>query len=969
MEIHGIRPGLVVCLLLRGVARAEEFPKPYSPPCTERESTFEFTEKPAVKALGSDRHEIAFAVKGYCDVTVGLVDPEGRVVRHLGAGVLGANAPAPFQKNSLKQTIYWNGKDDLDAYVREPDKLRVRVSLGLKPVFDRLVGSSDPRNFPGRILGFAVDPDGVYVFSKARIVYLRKFDHDAKYVQSLVPPPASLPESGLGGRTSIEYEAGRRSHHGPFVMQDMGFNGNCVPGLDDDGITSLQPAVVRKRIYFCNGGSDFHRKSPSTLHYLQTDGSTTADGLGGRKFIAWESRHEQQRFAASPDGKWVYMVGLGGGQGNAPLVVRFAVDDNEPAQPFIGKAEGKGARRTFAPGNDGQSLNQPTGIDCDAAGRLYVADAYNHRVQIFSPDGQYLKTIPAPGVSLVQVHRKSGAIYVLHRGTVRGRSVGRLTKFPAFDKPEEEFHVDHVRASALALDSWTPRPRLWMNGCIRDIGDSERAPELNNVTVWEEDGKGLKPIADFDAEVSKSAGEEYTGRWSGSVFDHVNCDPVREQLYFRAFRDNPWVFDLKTGRRAGRTRMAGPVNDIAFDKRGYLHVHLDPGFYMPGVVRLDPAQRSPATDHLDGRVFRKYEDLTDLKEVPYDYGIELSAPQKRGWRGGLPVKDQPGAKYFQDGFGADMKGNLAVQSNIYYIPKMEEETLNAVFLGPKVRVARGGTWFRDSDPYQQYLRSIREKEKLGEEVYFIRRLPGIPLSGGTVWTFQASGERKQECAVIASKLVVGLQMDEDGFLYLGNDSARLFQGKPFLFQRGGNMGTNELISPYNRTPVTYTVLKTRPENVRWLMRKPAIPMDPPPQRPTDLVSFGPFGAPETDGGEMWVDGAEWLYAGLSPAVPAGCTCPATRFHLDWYKRCYVPEAYRRSIGILDTNGNLILHLGRYGTLDDALAMKPGTEDIALTLPRFVSGTDNYLAFDDWGERLVVLKLAYRQEEQAAIAAP
>jgi hypothetical protein len=36
------------------------------------------------------------------------------------------------------------------------------------------------------------------------------------------------------------------------------------------------------------------------------------------------------------------------------------------------------------------------------------------------------------------------------------------------------------------------------------------------------------------------------------------------------------------------------------------------------------------------------------------------------------------------------------------------------------------------------------------------------------------------------------------------------------------------------------------------------------------------------------------------------------------------------------------------------------------LSRFVSATDNYLVFDDWGERLVVLKLAYHAEETVGI---
>ena len=53
----------------------------------------------------------------------------------------------------------------------------------------------------------------------------------------------------------------------------------------------------------------------------------------------------------------------------------------------------------------------------------------------------------------------------------------------------------------------------------------------------------------------------------------------------------------------------------------------------------------------------------------------------------------------------------------------------------------------------------------------------------------------------------------------------------------------------------------------------------------------------------------------------GCSCPSSRFHLDWHKRCYVPEAYRHTIGIVDTNGNLVYRFGRFGNLDDALKMK------------------------------------------------
>jgi hypothetical protein len=84
-----------------------------------------------------------------------------------------------------------------------------------------------------------------------------------------------------------------------------------------------------------------------------------------------------------------------------------------------------------------------------------------------------------------------------------------------------------------------------------------------------------------------------------------------------------------------------------------------------------------------------------------------------------------------------------------------------------------------------------------------------------------------------------------------------------------------------------------------------------------------------------------------------------RASLDWYKRSFIPECYRHSVGVLDTNGNLICHVGRYGNRDSG-------KTIAMTRGAFVSATDNYLCISDWGHRIIVAKLAYHAEESIAI---
>ncbi|MGQ9663550.1 MAG: hypothetical protein ACUVWX_14655 [Kiritimatiellia bacterium] len=56
-----------------------------------------FTERPFARVEG-DKVVIRFAVNTPTDVAVLVRNEEGRPVRHLAAGLLGANAPEPLQK-------------------------------------------------------------------------------------------------------------------------------------------------------------------------------------------------------------------------------------------------------------------------------------------------------------------------------------------------------------------------------------------------------------------------------------------------------------------------------------------------------------------------------------------------------------------------------------------------------------------------------------------------------------------------------------------------------------------------------------------------------------------------------------------------------------------------------------------------------------------------------------------------------
>ena len=53
-------------------------------------------------------------------MAVTVEDAQGKIIRHLAAGVLGKNPPEPLQPNSLAQSLTWDGKDDFgNIYYRD----------------------------------------------------------------------------------------------------------------------------------------------------------------------------------------------------------------------------------------------------------------------------------------------------------------------------------------------------------------------------------------------------------------------------------------------------------------------------------------------------------------------------------------------------------------------------------------------------------------------------------------------------------------------------------------------------------------------------------------------------------------------------------------------------------------------------------------------------------------------------------
>jgi len=125
-----------VCMMVAGSTAPAET---YEAPVDVRETAEgRFTLKPQTEKVG-ETLKIRFAVSAPTDVEVAILDAGGNVVRHLAAGLLGEHAPAPLQKNSLKQELTWDGKDDAGKPV---EAARVRVRLRLETELEKYLGRS-----------------------------------------------------------------------------------------------------------------------------------------------------------------------------------------------------------------------------------------------------------------------------------------------------------------------------------------------------------------------------------------------------------------------------------------------------------------------------------------------------------------------------------------------------------------------------------------------------------------------------------------------------------------------------------------------------------------------------------------------------------------------------------------------------------------------------------------------------------
>ena len=925
-------PGAGAVLLIAGAALAIDMDRLK----VQRKEVFAFTEGPTV-TRSADTVTVTFAAKDYCDATVAIEEassaekgtgtsvarrspsPFPRIVRHLASGVLGPNAPAPFTKNALRQTVVWDGKDDRGRYIEDKDRITVRISLGLMPQFERSLFYSPYKRFGRGSLLMDAGPEGVYVYEQNGDETIRLFNHQGNYVRSVYPFPADRVDRVKMPRLTFPDGLTVPAKRGHFLMT-MLTGPESGPTADTMHISSESVAMTIRNGRIALTGVRLNR--------MATDGTSGGLALyGPRTDVMPRDKYSKKPrgVAFSPDTASLYLTRVEWLQRRSwspvsdPVwqhcVYRMAYAKDEAPTVFLGEARKRGKNQAH--------FDHPADVAVDAEGRIYVADHLNDRVQVFGPDGTFLKTISVDGPALVRIHAKTREVYVfswfLSREIAAPQAekikpaLTRFGPFPGFERrailplplrryaTHGSWSAEHGFQYRVALDSWSEPTRIWM------VLQGGGYPE-----VFEERKEGLVQVRDL-LKNAKESGVRLSQAPSG-----------RQRLYVDPHDGALFLAEGDCGTGKAFTRF----------------VRIDPETGRCRIVEL-PFSASDAAFAPDGHVYLRtgsvvgrYDPARDWTEVPFDYG------------------ENGGAHYNWDAKGASLKGGLRLPSS--------KTNPNWHHGGMDVN-ARGDLLVTCYNSNSSAIRASRRQQaqRMKEPAVPYRALlyPGRWNSGLELHVFDPYGRVKHRDILRGQPAIwSGATLDVQGNVYVNVAASRMVDGRPYYRVIG---------HPFAKVG---TLIKFKPGAGKFTRPGGAgVPIRLG-KRPTEPMHLHGF----------WVEGAEWFYPGVGRAISWSCSCANSRFVTDYYARSFAPEYDRFSVAVLDTNGNLIARIGKYGNVEDGKPLVPaggppharsiGGDEVALFDACYVAThTDRRLFVADAGNaRIVSVRLQYHTTERAAL---
>ena len=564
--------------------------------------------KPTIEKSG-EQVRINFALALASDVEVSVIGADGKVVRHLAAGVLGGKTPPPEPLVAgLAQNLVWDRRDDFGKPVADgPSRIRIRAGTGVK--LGRTIAGSP--YLISDVKDLATDTEGnLYVLNQNfgyGTHYIQVFSADGKYLRTIMPFPANLPKESVAAFARWDEEENR-----PVPINMLDVYGSFFPvasGMPPE--IKMIPAVTSEvGLLLCS----------TSVYRLDRDGGTAGRPFKlsalfgpertypGRKYLPSATQFLQVRMfvAVSPDGKQLYACGpcAKGKDANWPVggLYSMKLDGKSQLEPFttLDMPEGWEKKITGAP--DPYPLQPITGLAVDAGGRIYVADRVNDQVVILDSAAKKLGAIPVPYPNWVAVHPQTGEIYVQTVEAVKAhqRKLG-LRKFSGWQEPKEVARLDlgvfDSAGGSAALSVCGKRTVVWLGGILSGGFRVGRG----DVTCYEDRGNSFVATVKLLEKDPAALGN----------LDTIAVDPANEDVYVNDDFSEMYRFNGLTGEGGNlkSVRKDFYATDLAVGPDGLLYVRSGSGYSGP-FERLDrnlkPAPYASGTNLLSKYIYSRY---------------------------------------------------------------------------------------------------------------------------------------------------------------------------------------------------------------------------------------------------------------------------------------------------------------------------------------------------------------------------
>ncbi|MBL8025806.1 MAG: hypothetical protein JNL74_05315 [Fibrobacteres bacterium] len=855
---------------------------------TQLFAALQFANEPVITVNPSGGYFVEFQVNENIDVEVSIVDTvKKQVVRRLGAGVLGSNAPAPFALNALSQKITWDGKDDAGQNVTINSCI-ARVRAGMLVALDKIVGQNDYLFFRA-IQGLALDSAGnLYAFGPfpwlahhgTSGMTLRRYSRSGEYDRTLWPVPAGLDPSAIG---SLKIIGMSNSKYFPKTeAMDAPQLGNS-PLTYENSFICPQLVDGKVMVVTCAFSSDASKDPSYRLMTIGADGVPGASSFLVKspalpKTTATTCFNGPSYLTLSPDNKYFLLSGCY--QSNIAGTDTFPASTGFWREGHVYKVDKVSGAATILISIDStllpktastrRALIGPTssgslsymaaihGTAFDDSGHIFICDRVRNELGIYDTNGVRIGGIAVTNPDQVVYNKKTGALYVLTRQfsysfnnsypPVAGTGTLSLVKFASRHATtgttvtvakqaavlyKSASTEDMQKSSSLTygrvnmvIDCSGSNAVIWLNGFG---GGSNFCVDSNltNIRGYRDNGSNLELIKDF---------RQHTRR-ACNGFDRVTVDRRSEKVYVndswtKLYKVVDWSNPVLTA--CSTSTGALSATDVAVSPDGFLYVR--EGLYTGPLKRY----------------------TQDAKHAPANFvgrGTNVVVPTINLGYGG----------------GSQDKGIAVTKTGRIYV-------YNGSYLNAKLQVYDTmGTLVKDN-------------------------VVGLGCSAGGVKVDDA-GKIYISASMLPSTVV---QPPE----FTGYWPAAFSTGVVIKFDpvTGGSFGNTADDNPANRT-------------VNGALKVYSIPVSP---------FSGTFKT------SAYVPSSRWA-----------CVCRTPRFDLDEYGRIIAPHTVVGRVTLADNAGNEILSFGEYGNADSkgVGSAIPGPS-IPLAWPAGVAASEDYIYVTD-----------------------